>query len=306
MASPELDRARGLLTHLVSEPEATMDDYRRLYEEVCAQFEVPDDAAIEPVDAGGTPALWVSAPGTSTRRVVVHVHGGGWCMGSAHGYRAWGYRLSKAADARVLVLDYRLAPEHPFPAALDDTLAAYRWARAQDGVDQVALVGDSAGGGLVVSALVALRDAGEPAPTAAVVMSPLIDLAGEGASLTERAAVDPLPAAALVGAMGGAYLAGRAPKETPLASPLYAELHGLPPLFVLVGTDEGLHDDSTRLVEKVRAAGGEVELEVGERMVHIWPTFDFLPEARASLGRIGEFLDKRFAGHVTRQGPSPA
>ncbi|HEX4247448.1 MAG TPA: alpha/beta hydrolase, partial [Pseudonocardia sp.] len=198
---------------------------------------------------------------------------------------------------------YRLAPEHPFPAALDDTVAAYRWARAQDGVRQVALVGDSAGGGLVVSALVALRDAGEVPPSAAVAMSPLVDLAGEGASLTERADVDPLPAAALVTAMGGAYLGGREPKQTPLASPLYAELHGMPPLFVLVGTHEGLYDDGVRLVEKVRAAGGEATLEVGEQMVHIWPIFNFLPEAHASTERIGEFLDKRFVG---AEGARPA
>jgi monoterpene epsilon-lactone hydrolase len=296
MASAELQRARGLLSYLVSEPEATMDDYRRLHDEVCANFEVPDDAAIEQVDAGGAPALWVSAPGASTSRVAVVVHGGGWCMGNAHGYRALGYRLSRAADCQVLVVDYRLAPEHPFPAALDDTLAAYRYAHGRDGVRQVALVGDSAGGGLVVSAAVALRDAGDPAPAAVVAMSPLVDLAGEGASLTRRADVDPLPVAALVTAMGGAYLGGRSPKETPLASPLYAELHELPPTFVLVGEHEGLHDDATRLVERIRAAGGDVQLEIGEEMVHIWPVFDFLPEAEASLGRIGEFLGKRFAG----------
>ncbi|HEX4251698.1 MAG TPA: alpha/beta hydrolase fold domain-containing protein, partial [Pseudonocardia sp.] len=152
MGSAELDRARGLLGHLVSEPEATMHDYRRLYDEVCANFELPADAVVESVDAGGVPALWVSAPGTPAERAAVLVHGGGWCMGNAHGYRELGYRISRAAGCRVLVVDYRLAPEHPFPAALDDTVAAYRWARAQDGVRQVALVGDSAGGGLVVSA----------------------------------------------------------------------------------------------------------------------------------------------------------
>lgn len=295
MASAELDRARGLLAHLVSEPAATMDDYRRLYDEVLANFEPPADAEVEQVEAGGVPATWVSAPGAAHDQVAVLVHGGGWCMGNAHGYREFAYRISRASDARVLVVDYRLAPENPFPAPLDDVVAAYRFARERPGVRRVALVGDSAGGGLVVSALVKLRDDGEPAPAAAVVCSPLVDLAGEGASLTERAHLDPLPAAALVAAMGGAYLGGAEPKSTPLASPLYADLAGLPPLRVLVGTDEGLHDDAVRLAERVRAAGGEVELEVGEGMVHIWPVFSFLPQARESTDRFGEFLRKRFA-----------
>ncbi|WP_167669952.1 alpha/beta hydrolase [Nocardia mikamii] len=272
-----------------------MDDYRRLYDEVLANFELPADAEVEQVDAGGAPGIWVSAPGTSRDQVVVLVHGGGWCMGNATGYREFGYRISKAADARVLVVDYRLAPENPFPAPLDDVVSAYRWASRQQGVRRVAFVGDSAGGGLVVSALVKLRDDGDQSPAAAVACSPLVDLAGEGASLTERAHLDPLPAGALVGAMGGAYLGGKEPKSTPLASPLYADLSGLPPVRVLVGTDEGLHDDAVRLVEKLRAAGGDVEFEIGEEMVHIWPIFNFLPEAQASTDRIGEFLRKRFA-----------
>jgi epsilon-lactone hydrolase len=295
MASPELSRARDLLAHLSSEPDATMDDYRRLYDEVCAQFEVPADAEVSAVDAGGVPALWVSAPGTGTEHVVVLLHGGGYCMGNARGYREWAYRISRAADCRVLVVDYRLAPEHQFPAQLDDAVAAYRWARAQDGVRRVAFVGDSAGGGLTMSALLRLRDDGDPAPAASVLCSPLVDLAGEGASVTERAHRDPLPVAALVGALGGAYLGGRDPKANPLASPLYAELHGLPALRVLVGTEEGLHDDSVRLVERVTGAGGRAELEVGEEMVHIWPIFTFLPEAHTATEGIGEFLRKGFA-----------
>lgn len=295
MASPELSRARSLLAHLVSEPEATMDDYRRLYDEVLANFELPADADVEHVDVDGVPAIWVGAPGTARDKAIVLVHGGGWCMGTAAGYREFGYRISQAADARVLVIDYRLAPENPFPAPVDDVIASYRWVQRQEGVRRVGFVGDSSGGALVVSALIKLRDDGDQEPAAAAVCSPLVDLAGEGASLTERAHADPLPAAVLVRAMGGAYLGGKEPKSTPLASPLYADLHGLPPLRVLVGTDEGLYDDADRLVEKIRAAGGEAEFEVGEKMVHIWPIFNFLPEAQAATGRIGDFLRKRFA-----------
>ncbi|GAA4550794.1 alpha/beta hydrolase [Pseudonocardia xishanensis] len=294
MTGPELQRARDLLSHLVSESEATMDDFRRLYEEVLENFELPADAESEQVVAGGVPSYWVSAPGAARDQVVLLVHGGGWCMGSAKGYREWAYRISRAADARVLVVDYRLAPEHPFPAPLDDVLSAYRWARAQPGVRKVALVGDSAGGGLVVSALVSLRDVAETAPTAAVTCSALVDLVGDAPSIAERAHRDPLPISPLVESMGAAYLAGE-DRRHPVASPLHGDLHDLPPLRVLVGTEEGLHDDSIRLAAKVRAAGGEVEVEIGEEMVHIWPIFTFLPEAQASTDRFGEFLRERFS-----------
>lgn len=300
MASSELTRARDLLAHLVSEPEAEMQDFRRLYDEVLSNFEVPSDAQVENVDADGVPAIWVDAPDTDRTRVVILVHGGGFCMGDAAGYREFGYRLSKASGARALVVDYRLAPEAPFPAPLDDVVTAYLWARQLDEVASVSLVGDSAGGGIVMGALVELRDTGRTPPNSAVVCSPLVDLAGEGASLTERAHLDPLPAAVLVQAMGGAYLAGAEPKSTPLASPLYADLHKLPPIKVLVGTDEGLHDDSVRLVERIREAGGEVDFEIGQDMVHIWPIFGFLPEAQEATARIGAFLRLHgSSGHQT-------
>ena len=295
--SAELTRARGLLSHLVSKPDATMDDYRDLYDEVLANFTPPADATIEPVDADGVPCIWVSAPGADPSLVTVLVHGGGWCMGNAHGYRELGYRISAASSSRVLVVDYRLAPEAPFPAPLDDVLTAYRWARALEGVREVALAGDSAGGGLVTGAAVALRDGSEQAPVGVVAMSPLVDLAGEGASLVDRADVDPLPAAALVTAMGGAFLAGREPKETPLASPLYADLSGLPPFLVFVGTHEGLYDDAVRLVKKIQDRGGDADLEVGEEMVHIWPLFNFLPEADKAVELMGSFLGKQFAAN---------
>lgn len=295
MTTPERLRARELLGHLVSMPDATIEDFRRLMEEMCAAVDVPGDAVVEAVDANGVPALWVNAPGTATDAVVVFTHGGGFCMGSAQGYRNLAYRISKAADCRVLVVDYRLAPEHQFPAALDDAVAAYRFARAQPGVRHVALGGDSAGGGLMFSALVQLRDEGETPPVAGVALSPFVDLAGEGASMTERAHLDPLPVAALVPAMGSWYLGERAPKETPLGSPLYADLHDLPPVLVFVGSDEGLHDDAVRIVAKIREAGGEAELEIGQDMIHVYPVFDFLPEAVAATDRIGDFLRKQFA-----------
>ncbi len=290
MSGNGLARARELLGHLVSEPEATMDDYRRLYDEVLATFELPSDATVDEVDAGGVPAIWVSAPGGAENRVVLVVHGGGFCMGTASGYREFAYRLSQSTGARALVVDYRLAPENPFPAPVEDVITAYRWVRQQSGTTSVTVVGDSAGGGIAMGALLMLRDAGEPLPDAAVVCSPLVDLAGEAASLVDRAHLDPLPAAALVEAMGAAYLAGAQPNSTPYASPLYADLTGLPPVRILVGTDEGLYDDGVRLAKLLESAGGVTELEIGQNMIHIWPVFNFLPEARSSTDRIGKFL----------------
>lgn len=290
MSATELARARKLLGHLVSEPEATMDDYRRLYDEVLANFELPSDATVGEIDAGGVPAIWVTAPGAAENQVVLVVHGGGFCMGNGYGYREFGYRLSQSTGARALVVDYRLAPENPFPAPVDDVVTAYRWVRQQDGITSVTMVGDSAGGGLVMGALVMLRDASDLLPDAAVVCSPLVDLAGEAASLVDRAHLDPLPAAALVEVMGAAYLAGAQPKSTPYASPLHADLTGLPPVRILVGTDEGLFDDGVRLAARLESAGGVVELEIGQDMIHIWPVFNFLPEARRSTDRIGRFL----------------
>ncbi|OAK56234.1 hypothetical protein A3K89_17315 [Rhodococcoides kyotonense] len=289
------------MAYLVSKPDATIDDYRVIYDEVCANFELPSDATVENVDAGGVNAYWVSAPGASSRTVAVVIHGGGFVMGSAYGYRTFGYRISEAGDCRSLVVDYRLAPEHPFPAPLDDVIAAYHFARGQEGVEHVVLVGDSAGGGLVVSAAIALRDSGSQPPDAVIAMSPLVDLAGEGESLTTRAHLDPLPAAVLVENMGGLYR-GEVDARHPIASPLHGDVSGLPPFFVLVGTDEGLHDDAVRLVDKFRSVGTPAEFEIGQDMPHIWPIFSFLPEAVESTTRIGEYIRKHAgATHSTEE-----
>ncbi|OMQ24347.1 MULTISPECIES: alpha/beta hydrolase [Rhodococcus] len=289
MSSSETARAKELLAYLVSKPDATIADYRMIYDEVCANFVLPEDARTEEVDIGGIRSLWVSAPGVSSTTVAIVVHGGGFTMGSAHGYREFGYRISQSGNCQSLVVDYRLAPENPFPAPVDDVVAAYHFARALPGIEKVVLVGDSAGGGIVVSTAITLRDLGAQLPDAIVVISPLVDLAGTGESLIDRAHLDPLPAAALVENMGGAYLGGLDTRH-PVASPFHGDVSGFPPVFVLVGTDEGLHDDSVGLVDKLRNEGTPVEFEIGQGMPHIWPIFSFLPEARASTDRIGAYI----------------
>jgi monoterpene epsilon-lactone hydrolase len=293
--SPETARVEALYQDMFDASDGSIESLRAAYSAMFAGFKVPADAVTDHFEAYGVPCLAVSAPRTRSDQVLMLVHGGGTCLGSADDYDEFGYRLSRAANCRVVVPDYRLAPEHPFPAALDDCVTVYRWITDQDHVHGVAVLGESAGGGIALGVTVRVRDEGVPQPDALVLVSPLIDLAAEGASMTERAHLDPLPIAIMIRRMGGAYLAGRDPKSTPLASPLYADLNDLPPLLVLVGEREGLYDDAARLAEKVRAAGGDVEMEVGEGQLHIFPVFDFLPEARAATDRIGSFLDARFS-----------
>jgi monoterpene epsilon-lactone hydrolase len=293
--SPETARVEALYQNMFDASDGSIESLRAAYSAMFAGFTVPADAVTDHFEADGVPCTAVSAPGTRSDRALMLVHGGGTCLGSADDYGEFSYRLSKAADCRVVVPDYRLAPEHPFPAALDDCVTVYRWILNQDHVHGVAVLGESAGGGIALSVTVRVRDEGVRQPDALVLVSPLTDLAGEGASMTERAHLDPLPIAIMIKRMGGAYLAGREPKSTPLASPAYADLNDLPPLLVLVGEREGLYDDAARVAEKVRAAGGDVELEVGEGQLHIFPVFDFLPEARAATDRIGSFVAARFS-----------
>jgi acetyl esterase/lipase len=194
----------------------------------------------------------------------------------------------------VLALDYRLAPEHPFPAALDDALAAYRWLLAE-GADprRIAVMGDSAGGGLAFSLLLRLRDQGAPLPAAAVALSAWTDLALTGASLRLNAAADPMLNAEDLPKLAACYLASADPRD-PYASPLYGDATGLPPTLIQAGSDEILHDDSTRMADRLRAAGCEVELEIWPRMPHAWHLFaPVLPEARRAIERIGAFVRGR-------------
>lgn len=266
--------------------------WREEFERLCAKFPLPDDIVTEAVDADGVPGLWVSAPEVSDDRVLLHFHSGGYVFGSAKGYRDFAYRLSRACNARVLVPDYRLAPENPYPAPIEDAQAVYRWLARRVPPSRIVTTGDSAGGGLNLAMLVALRDAGDELPVASVAISPLTDLAAEGSSYIENLERDPVVNRELAIGMGTVYLGeGRDPKQTPLGSPLYAELHGLPPLLVIAGGAEALRDDSTRFVDKVRSHGGQAELIVAPDMLHIYPLFaHLLPEGRQAFDRIGAFV----------------
>jgi acetyl esterase/lipase len=257
-------------------------------------FPLPADVTCRPVDAGGVPGEWIVAPGAGSGRALLYLHGGGYYRGSIATVRELCARISRAAALPVLAVDYRLAPEHRFPAALEDARAAWRWLRAQGHAGSaLAVGGDSAGGGLAVALLVALRDAGEALPAAGVCLSPWVDLTHGGASLDELAAHDPQLTRAYLERFAALYLAGADPRD-PGASPLFADLAGLPPLLVQVGGRELLRDDGVRLAERASAADVPVELDLWEEMTHVWQNNGAeLPEGQQAVERIGAFLRAR-------------
>jgi acetyl esterase/lipase len=224
-------------------------------------------------------------------RHILYLHGGAYVFGSPELYRDFVWRIAKRARAKVVFIDYRLAPEFPFPAALEDATAVYR-ALVASGVDprRIAIAGDSAGGGLAFATLLKLRDDGLPMPAAAVALSPWTDLALNGPSVATNAEADPIYEIGAAREFAGYYLAGADPR-TPYASPLYGDLAGLPPSLIQVGSDEAQLDDSVRMAERLRAAGCEVDLKIWPHMPHAWQLFArLLPEARQAIEEIGEFL----------------
>jgi epsilon-lactone hydrolase len=271
-----------------------LDEWRASFTPGDRPHPLPDDVRVTEVTAGGVPAHWLAAPGTDPGRVLLFLHGGGFELGSLRSDGELAARLGRASGMRVLFPEYRLAPEHPFPAAIDDVLAAWRWLRTDQGVSasSVAVTGDSAGGGLAVALLVATRDAGEALPAAAALMSPTVDLTSSGASMTERVDQDPISTPALLRQFAADYLAGADPR-TPLASPLFADLAGLPPLLIQVGTADLLLSDSERLAAAAGQAGVDVTLQVGEGLTHVYQLLLGTPEAAQATERIGKFLRAR-------------
>jgi len=277
-----------------SQAPPTLEERRAAFAPAGRIHPVPDDVLVREVNAGGVPAHWLTAPGADTSRVLLFLHGGGFEFGSLRSDGELAARLGRASGMRVLFLEYRLAPEHPFPAAIDDVLAAWHWLRDDQHLSarSMAVAGDSAGGGLAVALLVATRDAGEALPAAAVLMSPTVDLTSSGASMTERADQDPFSTPAMLRQFASDYLAGADPK-TPLASPLFASLAGLPPLLIQVGTADLLLSDSERLAAAAAESGVDVILEIGEGLPHVYPIMLGTPEAAEATEQAGKFLRAR-------------
>jgi epsilon-lactone hydrolase len=289
-----IDVIRGQQKAGASQAPTTLEQRRAAFTPAGRLHPIPDDVQVGEVIAGGVPAHWLAAPGTDTGRVLLFMHGGGYELGSLRSDGELAARLGRASGMRVLFPEYRLAPEHPFPAAIDDVLAVWRWLRTGQNLSarSIAVAGDSAGGGLAVALLVAVRDAGEALPAAAVLMSPTVDLTSSGASMTERVDQDPFSTPALLRQLASDYLAGADPK-TPLASPLFASLAGLPPLLIQVGTADLLLSDSERLATAAAEAGVDVILEVGEGLPHVYPIMLGTPEAAEATEQTGKFLRAR-------------
>ena len=254
------------------------------------------DSKLENVDAGGVPAAWMITPEVAKDRAILYLHGGGYVQGSITSHQDLAQKISIASKTKLLILDYRLAPEHPFPAALEDSVRAYEWLINNEGYDPKDLIiaGDSAGGGLTLATLVKLRDQEVQLPAAAVCLSPWTDLALTGDSLKLKIHEDPFVSPDGLMFSAGLYL-GKTDPKNPFASPLYADFKGFPPLCIQVGSAEILLDDATRLAKRAKKAGIEVQLDIWEDMIHVFQAFAVMaPEGTDGINKIGEFIKKFF------------
>ena len=297
MASQELQKVLGLLAERpLGQGNPTLEEMRAGME--AGSFPATDAATVAPVDANGVPGEWVTVAESDPNRRLLYVHGGGYVIGSPVTHRRLCEDIARAAGCAVLNLDYRLAPENPYPAAVDDAIEGLKFIQGNGpngagAAESVFVAGDSAGGGLTLATLLAARERGVDQPNAAIGISAWTDLAITGESIRTRADADPLITdASMVQGMATAYL-GSTDATDPLASPLYADYAGLPPLLLQVGDAEVLLSDTTRVTEKARAAGVDVVEEVWDEMFHVWHAFaPLLPEGQAAIERIGEFINQ--------------
>jgi monoterpene epsilon-lactone hydrolase len=276
-----------------------LETQRAMLDGMGAQAELPSGLLVERTTIAGVPVERLAST-RREQRVVLYVHGGAFVMGSCDSHRSLCARLSAACKAEVILPEYRLAPEHPFPAGLEDLVDVYA-GLLDSGLrpEQIVVAGDSAGGGLAISTLLSAAERGLPMPRALVLLSPFTDLTLTAPSLETHAAVDPWLRPQDVPAVRDTYLNGADPAH-PLASPLWADLSKLPPTLIHVGDQEILLDDSTRLAERAAAAGVNVELEVGKELWHVWHFFaPALPEATEAIARIGDFVDQLFAPSIS-------
>lgn len=295
MSEQELNALLAVLSQGGPDLSAPPKEARAGFEQMLAGIPVGGDVSFTSLSLGGVRALASVTPGASDDKALLYLHGGAYVMGSAQGYRALSSALGRAAGVRALSLDYRLAPEHPFPAAIDDAVAAYRSLLLDQGIrpENLALAGDSAGGGLALALLVAIQKAALPMPAACLLISPWADLECSGASALSKASEDPSLKRADLLSAAGIYLNG-ASSRTPLASPIYADLSGLPPLMIQVGSAEILLDDAVRVAACAGAAGVDTHLRIWPRMVHVWHAFSFmLSEGRDAIAEGGTFLASR-------------
>jgi acetyl esterase/lipase len=295
MADAEIAAIRAMLA---ARPRpADLGERRKRLDALWGAGDLPPGTEITAVDAGGVKAEWGSTPGADPSRVLLYLHGGGYIAGSLVSHRITVAEAGRQAGMRTLALDYRLAPEDPFPAPVEDAVAGYRFLLDQGiAPGKIAIAGDSAGGGLTLATLLALKEERLPLPGAAWMISPWVDLENAGESMVTRAEADPMVQKIYLDETARAYLNG-AEARTPLASPLHGDLGGLPPMLIQVGAAETLLDDSIRLAQRAGAADVAVTLEVWPEMIHVWHLFHpRLAAGRRALAGAGRFLREALAG----------
>ena len=292
MPQSEIDAIRALLS-AKPRPVGWAERRQRL-DEVGAHWPVADDVKLTPVDLDGAPAEWSIAPGADESRALMFFHGGGYCSGSIASHRRMVTEAGRAGGLRTLAVGYRLAPEHPFPAALNDALTAWRHLRREGyPARRIAVGGDSAGANLTLALAGELKRAGEPLPGCLWLVSPWTDLAMSGATLASKSEVDPLIHKAYLEELAAAYAPSDMDRKDPRLSPLYADLKGFPPTLVQVGSAETLLDDAVRLAAAAGAADVPVTLEIWPHMIHAWPLWNAaLEPGRRALAQCGAFLRK--------------
>ena len=297
MVSKEMENVISMLKGFQeSAGEITIAKVREGMDQLGKMGKLPKDVKCKPVIAGSVPAEWITTPNSESQKVVLYLHGGGYVAGSIASYRDLVARISSVSKARILILEYRLAPEFPFPNALEDSVAAYKWLVSTENINpnNIIIAGDSAGGGLTLATAIKLRNEGFPLPIAIVCLSPWTDLAGTGESLKTNGEIDPFISLEMFEICARTYLETTDPCNH-LASPLYADLQGLPPLLIQVGTSEVLLDDSIRFAERAKTAGVDVRLKIWKDMIHIFAIFAiFTPESRQAIEQIGEFMQQFF------------
>jgi acetyl esterase/lipase len=295
MSDPEIIALRQLIA---SRPRAS--EIAQMRKDIDARglnFRLPSDVTVEKVAANGVGAEWTAAPDAARDAAILYLHGGGYVIGSLDSHRHMVAEAGRASGARTLAIDYRLAPEHPFPAAVDDSVAAYRFL-LDSGIrpNRIAIAGDSAGGGLVVCAMLAIRQAGLPQPGCGWCISPWVDMEALGASFTDRAETDPTVQKATIGFMAQTYLGGADPRS-PLAAPIHGDLKGLPPLLIQVGACETLLDDALLLARKAGMADVMVDLQIWPEMIHVWHLYHpMLGAGRRAIAAGGAFVRNSLRG----------
>ncbi len=293
---PEIGAIREMMAGTTGPREATPNWTQRRSRMEAFAGPPPDGVTVKSVVLAGRPAERLTPKGAVPGRVILYLHGGGYCIGSPLSHRALAGSLAEASDAQAVVIDYRLGPEEPFPAAVDDALAAWR-ALLAEGVDptRAVVAGDSAGGGLTFALALAAKAADAPLPAALFAISPWTDLTQSGASYESKAASDPIINKDGIGDTAAAYLGG-ADARSPLASPIFGDLAGLPPVLIQVGGEEMLLTDATGIAEKIALAGGDVTLRVWPEMIHVWHFFaPLLAAGRAATTEAGEWIKMRAA-----------